>query len=574
MEFAKLKPDKGVLSYAWNHQAHIATGPHFHLYVGQNTIDHKQVVIKQVDNTQLTNPEAFSGLLAEIQAIKAKNLQGCIQYYDLARSHDSFFFIQSFANQGDLRKYMQNKGKINEDEAITIVQSLIKSLQSLRNEGLFHGNLKPENIQIHNKGYLLNDFSLFNYYPHFLSKDQQPFEETLYHSPQSLSSSAKNPYKINEKHDIWAVGIIFYELLYASLPWPAKSKAEYLQTMKKIPIRFPFNLVISEKSKDFLRSCLQIEENARFSLEKALKHPLMGGEGESSAGQQAKFSGLSSKSVKIIKDLQNVITKQSLDLEKLFLGFDKTGDKALDQHEFLKLLYVMQPKVDLQDVQELFQKFDENHDGSINLIEFKKLVLETDFQEKNDNEQLAEFRGQKLLDHIINIIIENSLDLEKMIGSFDVTGDHLLKFGEFLPIIRVFDREITDQDARFVFKKFDRNVDGEISYEELRTILELELEKRKSNKKEKKKEVFTVAEKILEDLKRVIVLNKLDIKMVFKSFDKSGDGMLDFKEFKELVAIINARNTEESVRELFQLFDANGDQNVSLDEFQKHLLAN
>lgn len=271
-----------------------------------------------------------------------------------------------------------------------------------------------------------------------------------------------------------------------------------------------------------------------------------------------------------------MISKQSLDLEKLFLSFDKTGDKSLDLHEFMKLIVVIQPKMEMQDIQEIFQKFDENHDGNISFSEFKKLIIETDYRENSENEQLADFRGQKILDHIINVIIENNLDIEKMISQFDVTGDQLLGFGEFLPIIRVFDNSISDQDGKFVFKKFDQNLDGELSYQEFKIILEIEIEKRSKNVKIYKKKtnaVLTVSEKILLELRNVILFNKINIKMVFDGFDKSGDGVLDFKEFTEVVAIINARHTQQSIKELFNLFDANKDGTVSLEEFKKTLLS-
>lgn len=573
MEFASLKPDKGVLSYAWNHQAHIASGPHFNLFLGQNTIEHKQVVIKQVDNISIINSEAFSNLLNEVQNIKPKTLTGCIKYIDFASSKDSFFFIQGFANGGNLRKELQKKQKFSDKEAIIVIQAIIKGFESLKNAQLIHGNLKPENIQIHNKGYFLNDYAIYNYYQHFQTKEDQ-FDEFLYSSPQVLSAG-KGPSRVSEKNDIWALGLIFYEMIYGTLPWQAKSKAEYLQSIKKIPIRFPFNMPISETCKDFIKGCLQVDEGTRFTWDRIFKHPIVGSSGESPSSKGAvnqKAMNLNQRSIKLIRELQNVISKQNLDIEKLFLGFDKTGDKALDLHEFMKLVYVIQPKLEMPDIQELFQRFDENHDGSISLPEFKKLVIETEFSENNENDQLADFRGQKLLDHIVNIIVENNLDLDKMISQFDVTGDNLLKFGEFIPIIRVFDSEITDQDAKFIFKKFDKNTDAEISYDEFKTLLEVEMEKRKNIKQEKKKTVFSLAEKVLEDLKKVIVMNKLDINMVFKGFDKSGDGFLDFKEFKELVAIINARNTEATIKDLFSLFDKNNDNQLSLDEFRSSLL--
>lgn len=297
MEFAKLKPDKGIQSYSWNHQAHIATGPHYKLFLGENTIDHSQVIIKQMENSNLSDTEGFSAIVKEIKALKAKKLQGCVEYVDLVRSQDCFYFIQGFCKNEDLRQLISKKRKLEEPEAILILQELIRNFQTLTKANLMHGNLKPENIQIHNKSFLLNDYSLYNYNSFFLSdRNQENNENFLYYSPQKL---AKASYKLTSKCDIWGLGLIFYEMLYGTLPWNTKSKAEYLQTIKKIPMRFPFNLPISETSKDFLKGCLQVEENSRFNWDQIFKHPIfLSEDGEINDVKKQKFN-ISPKSMKV-----------------------------------------------------------------------------------------------------------------------------------------------------------------------------------------------------------------------------------------------------------------------------------
>ena len=79
--------------------------------------------------------------------------------------------------------------------------------------------------------------------------------ETLINNEYSLQS------------DIWAVGVIFLEMLTGSIPWKAKSEKELrveLQTFKLDDILPGY---ISERSKAFLQKCLEKSKEKRMNLE-------------------------------------------------------------------------------------------------------------------------------------------------------------------------------------------------------------------------------------------------------------------------------------------------------------------
>lgn len=62
----------------------------------------------------------------------------------------------------------------------------------------------------------------------------------LYMSPQLLKSE-----RYTSKCDIWAIGVVAYELLYGRLPWVSNSQVELLKNILKNPIKFNETIKIS-----------------------------------------------------------------------------------------------------------------------------------------------------------------------------------------------------------------------------------------------------------------------------------------------------------------------------------------
>ena len=73
----------------------------------------------------------------------------------------------------------------------------------------------------------------------------------LYMSPQILSSQ-----DYTYKCDIWALGVILYELLVGIPPFPLKLK-NMLENIKNTKIDYPDTIKVSNKVKDFIKGCLQ-----------------------------------------------------------------------------------------------------------------------------------------------------------------------------------------------------------------------------------------------------------------------------------------------------------------------------
>jgi len=94
----------------------------------------------------------------------------------------------------------------------------------------------------------------------------------MYMAPQVLKME-----KYSTKCDIWAIGLVFYEILFAEVPWHARSELELIELIEKRPLQFPKKPEISANARKFIEGCLKTKEQARFGWKELYGHALFDG---------------------------------------------------------------------------------------------------------------------------------------------------------------------------------------------------------------------------------------------------------------------------------------------------------
>lgn len=593
MNFLKLKPDKIVSYYIWNHQAHLTSDAISKTYLGTDSRSSSYVTIRIIEPSCFScSKEVYQKFQASLRSIFNLNLESVRPLIDLAFLDNSLLIIEKYCDGFDLRQIMQLKkgksskgnstevddnvikmviknsqdGNFSENVGAKICREIIQAFEGLRSKNIIHGDLKPENIVVNQSKFLVGGYGLNEIIGNIKGNDE--IEIFYYKSPQILSKI-----KYTDKTDVWSLGVILYELIYGRRPWIGKETNEYLKNIKSMPIRFPSIENVSEITKDFILGCLKYSESERISWERVFDHPFYkNSETVGSEKVQIKKSLLTGKEKvsNFVKEAQNIIRKQNLDIELLFKRLDTSADGTMDAHEFLKFIMIIDAKVNTKETYEIFDFFDVNKDGTISLEEFKQTIIDSDINDNAENEILARYRGQIMLQHTVNIILENQINIKEVIEKFDKTRDGQLRLGEFIPILKVFVPSITDEDCKYVFKLIDKNGNGEIDCLEFLARLDEETNSKKI------KENFSGNNKVIDnkcllELKNIINYNKIDVNMIFKSLDKSGDKKLDFLEFCKLVEVINMRYSSNELKQAFDLLDKDKDGGISIEEFKSKL---
>jgi len=167
-----------------------------------------------------------------------------------------------------LEKNKPNDKKLDIGEIYDVFSQLNKAFKTMKEENVIHGNIKLENILVNpdENEYLLSGFEIIPELVKY-AKKQKLGDVYLYLPPELLEENID--FQIDEKTDIWSIGVIMYFLYFGEFPFPGQSCEEVLtaiktNTRKRTEFRDLDNLI---------DGLLEEDKSKRLTLKKYLIHP-------------------------------------------------------------------------------------------------------------------------------------------------------------------------------------------------------------------------------------------------------------------------------------------------------------
>jgi len=155
-----------------------------------------------------------------------------------------------FAENGDLFDLVKNNGPLSEKLARTYFHQLVRAVEACHDAGIFHRDLKPDNLLLNRKFQLkLADFD-YSWNRNFEMNEEKKNDEELarmcgtiqYMAPESLLDRTLD----FEKADVWSAGVILFAMLTRHLPFKAPRRGDYY-----------FNRLLRGQRDDFWRDHLK-----------------------------------------------------------------------------------------------------------------------------------------------------------------------------------------------------------------------------------------------------------------------------------------------------------------------------
>ncbi|PIN00328.1 Serine/threonine protein kinase [Handroanthus impetiginosus] len=171
--------------------------------------------------------------------------------------------VLEYVNGGELFERIASKGKYTEAEGRKLFQQLIDGVSYCHNKGIFHRDLKLENVMIDANGIIkITDFGLSALPEHF--RDDGLLHTTCgspnYVAPEILSNRGYD----GATSDTWSCGVILYVILTGYLPFDDRNLAVLYQKIFKGDVQIPKWL--SPGAKNLIKRILDPNPHTRITI--------------------------------------------------------------------------------------------------------------------------------------------------------------------------------------------------------------------------------------------------------------------------------------------------------------------
>jgi len=128
------------------------------------------------------------------------------------------YFIMEFVDGPTLRQ-LERSGKLSPREALQIVPQICEALQFAHDEGVVHRDIKPENILLDKKGRVkIADFGIAKIMGREPNQDLTETRGVVGTPHYMAPEQVEKPEAVDHRADIFALGVVFYEMLTGELP--------------------------------------------------------------------------------------------------------------------------------------------------------------------------------------------------------------------------------------------------------------------------------------------------------------------------------------------------------------------
>jgi tetratricopeptide (TPR) repeat protein len=221
------------------------------------------VALKIIRPEYASNPRIIDHFKKETVLSRSITSENVVRVHDLGESENIKYISMDFVEGQNLRDLIQASGSLTISTAVKFGQQVCSGLAAAHKAGVIHRDLKPSNVMIDRAGRVrVMDFGLAKTLDR---KDAQRVGEVV-GTPEYLSPEQARGEKQDQRTDIYALGLILYEMVTGRPVFEAESLTGYIKKHCEAVPEPPSRLNPSVPSglENIILKCLKKNKNERY----------------------------------------------------------------------------------------------------------------------------------------------------------------------------------------------------------------------------------------------------------------------------------------------------------------------
>jgi len=243
------------------------------VYQAHDTELDVDVALKLLRPELASRPDAFERFRQELLLARQVSSPHVVRIHDLVRHGEVWLISMDYVPGQSLERLLDTQGHLPPEDAIRIVRQLALGLGAAHQRGVVHRDLKPANVLISEEGEArITDFGVAR----SAGATGITVSGVIIGTPEYLSPEQARAEPVDGRSDLYALGLIFFEMLTGTLPFRGGTPAEMLaQRIVRDPP--PPDTVRSDLPSFAVRLCtrlLELKPSRRFQTTQDVVHAI------------------------------------------------------------------------------------------------------------------------------------------------------------------------------------------------------------------------------------------------------------------------------------------------------------
>ncbi len=189
----------------------------------------RQVVLKVLAPDWMGDPEALARFEREARGLSSLQHPNIVTIHDFGRNDGRAFIVMEYVAGETLDRFVRRRTRLALADFVPIAAQVLKGLGEAHSRGIIHRDIKPANIMLCERQGRANYVKILDFgLAKLVSGSSDITKQNVLGTPTCLSPEQILGEKVDQRVDVYAVGILFYFMLSGVMPFSADNDASVL----------------------------------------------------------------------------------------------------------------------------------------------------------------------------------------------------------------------------------------------------------------------------------------------------------------------------------------------------------